>query len=94
MNRKDILEEMFNDGYNAGVCDMLDALDSAQEMLIDILSEECCTMTEIVMARHILDRFVDLFDELAFCDDEDANLDCLECDEYDCLHHPCADLEY
>lgn len=87
------LKDLMNDVYDDAMCETLTTVDSlceaSSDVLLDMLAEEGATMTELVMAKYIMNRYVDVLRDLI---DDAFEIEEYECDE-DCENCPLAEKE-
>lgn len=86
------LEELMDDIHTDVMCEVLTTIDAlyeaSKEALFDMLVEEGATMTELVMARYIMHRYVDVLRNLTDDAFEIGEL-CIG----DCENCPCNEEE-
>ena len=87
MDYKDVLNNLVDDMIEDAVLNTLESVSNLQEdskdVLIEIMEEDGATETEIAMAKHFVEKYVDVLNDLI--DDEfeimelDCDLDCENC---------------
>lgn len=87
MDYKDVLNNLVDDMIEDAVLNTLETVSNLQEdskdVLIEIMEEDGATETEIAMAKHFVEKYVDILNDLI--DDEfeimelDCNGDCDNC---------------
>lgn len=86
------LENLMEDIRTDAMCETLTTMDAlyeaSEDVLFDMLVEEGATMTELVMAKYIMHRYVDVLRDLT-----DDAFEIGECCDGDCENCPCNEEE-
>ncbi len=90
LNFEELVNEIYNDGYDEGMCDTVDSIadlyHDACDLVMDILDEKGMTLSETLLVAHALELHADILNDLIL-----GTFDVDVCDCEDCANCPFCD---